>query len=227
MADDVQLLEQVPFLAALPAADRQWLAGCLARRRFRRGEVIFHKEDPGQSLFIVESGSVRVYVPSPQGVDLTLAVMGPSDFFGDLSLLDGSPRSASASALTDSVLLSLERSDFTRLITSRPEAAMAVLTVVARRLRETDQMASDLAFLDVGSRLARKLLELAASHGVRRPDGVLLDVSLTQEDLANMIGVTRESVNRNLGLLRRLGLVATAGRRLVIRDPEGLRTYGE
>ncbi len=227
MTTDVQLLERVPFLAALPAGDREWLAGCVARRRFRRGDVVFHKEDPGQSLFIVESGSVRVYVPSPQGVDLTLAVIGPSDFFGDLSLLDGSPRSASASVLTDTVLLSLERSDFSRLITSRPEAAVAVLAVVARRLRETDQMASDLAFLDVGSRLAHKLLELAASHGVQRPDGVLLDLSLTQEDLANMIGVTRESVNRNLGLLRRLGLVATAGRRLVIRDLEGLRTYGE
>jgi CRP/FNR family cyclic AMP-dependent transcriptional regulator len=225
MANDVQLLERVPFLAALPVGDREWLAGCVTRRRFRRGDVVFHKEDPGQSLYIVESGSVRIYLPSPQGADLTLTVLGAGHFFGDLSLLDGSPRSASASALTDSVLLSLERSDFTRLITSRPEAATAVLTVIARRLRETDQMASDLAFLDVGSRLARKLLELATSHGVQRPDGVLLDVSLTQEELANMIGVTRESVNRNLSLLRRLGLVATAGRRLVLRDPEGLRAY--
>jgi CRP-like cAMP-binding protein len=100
---------------------------------------------------------------------------------------------------------------------------MSVLAVVVRRLRDTDEMASDLAFLDVGGRLAKKLLELAATNGVKRQDGVLLDMPITQEELANMIGVTRESVNRNLSLFRRIGLVAKEGRRFVLRDPVGLR----
>ena len=223
MTTSAELLERVPFLAALQPRDREALAAYVTRRHFRKGDTIFQKEDPGQSLFIVESGSVRIYLPSPQGADLTLAVLGPGDFFGDLSLLDGSPRSAGAAASSETTALTLERADFIALVRSRPEAAVAVLAVVARRLRETDEMAADLAFLDVAARLAKKMLELAASHGVQRPNGVLLNLALTQEELANMIGVTRESVNRNLGEFRRAGLVANEGRRFVIRDPAGLR----
>ncbi|MDO8615817.1 MAG: Crp/Fnr family transcriptional regulator [Dehalococcoidia bacterium] len=223
MTADVRLLERVPLLAALTPADREVLAAAAGHRRFRRGDIIFHKEDPGHALFIVQDGTVRIYVPGSQGTDLTLAVLGPGDFFGDLSLLDGRPRSASAAAGSDCSLLALERSDFLNLVRSRPDAAMAVLTVVAQRLRETDEMASDLAFLDAGGRVAKKLLELAASHGVPRPDGVRIDVALTQEELASMIGVTRESVNRNLSDFRRAGLVRNEGRRLVIQDAAALR----
>src|SRR6266496_1393730 len=189
-ATEANLLLRVPLIAALTDPDRQALARSATRRRYQRGDLIFQKDDPGQSLFIVASGSVRIYVPSSQGADLTLAVFGPGNFFGDLSLLDGRPRSASASALTDTSVVALERSDFVALVRSSPEAAMLVL---------------------------------AATNGVRRRDGVLLDMTLTQEELANMIGVTRESVNRNLSLFRRIGLIAKEGRRFILRDPAGLR----
>jgi CRP/FNR family cyclic AMP-dependent transcriptional regulator len=220
-----ELLQRVPFLAALDAADREALATAAKRRRFRRGEVIFHKDDPGESLFIIDEGSVRIYLPSPQGADLTLAVLGPGDFFGDLALLDGRPRSASAAALPEAETVALNRADFTSVIRSRPEAAMVVVAAVAERLRETNEMAGDLAFLDVGGRLAKKLLELAAARGVQRPEGILLDMPLTQEGLANMVGVTRESVNRHLAQLRRLGAIGSQGRRFLIRDAEALRRY--
>lgn len=220
-----QLLERVPFLAGLSGEDLRWLADRLHRRKYGRGDIIFQKDESGQSLFIIESGSVRIYMPGTQGADLTLAVMGPGDFFGDLSLLDDRPRSASAVAGTDAVLLSLERSDFSSLLRARPDAALAVLATIARRLRETDQTASDLAFLDVQGRLARKLLDLGEANGAQRDDGIVLPSGLTQEDLANMIGVTRESVNRNLSVFRRLGLIAREGRKIIIRDPAGLRTY--
>jgi CRP/FNR family transcriptional regulator, cyclic AMP receptor protein len=223
IATETDLLQRVPLLAALTDTDRQALARSASRRRYRRGDIIFQKDDPGHSLFIVARGSVRIYVPSTQGADLTLAVMGPGQFFGDLSLLDGRPRSASAAALGDTHVVVLERSDFVAVIRTRPAAVMSVLAVVVRRLRETDEMASDLAFLDVGGRLAKKLLDLAETNGVKRQDGVLLDMPVTQEELANMIGVTRESVNRNLSLFRRIGLVAKEGRRFVLRDPAGLR----
>jgi CRP-like cAMP-binding protein len=222
-----ELLERVPFLAALERPDLEQLAGVVTRRQFRKGDAIFHKEDEGQSLFIVEDGAVRIYVPSAQGADLTLAILGAGDFFGDLSLLDGQPRSAGADAMQDTRALILERSDFLELMRSRPDAALAIMAVVSKRLRETDEMASDLAFLDVGGRLAKRLLELASSHGVRRDDGTLLDVSITQEQLANMIGVTRESVNRNLASFRRAGLISSQGRRIILRDPDGLRDLCE
>jgi len=223
MTATTDLLQRVPFLAVLSTEDREELAASVLRRRYARGDIIFQREDPGQALFIVDRGSVRIYVPGSQGADLTLAVLGPGDFFGHLALLDDRPRSASAAALATTSALSLERADFLRLLASRPEAALAVLSEVARRLRDTNEMASDLAFLDVGGRLAKKLLDLAAVNGVQRRDGILVDILLTQEELANMIGVTRESVNRNLSLFRRLGMVASEGRRIVLRDPAALR----
>jgi CRP/FNR family transcriptional regulator/CRP/FNR family cyclic AMP-dependent transcriptional regulator len=223
----MNLLERIPFLAALKPDDLRWLSERVRRRRFGRGDIIFQKDDPGQALFIIESGSVRIYVPGTQGADLTLAVMHEGDFFGDLSLLDGRPRSASAAAATESVLLSLERQDFTGLLRARPDAALSILAVIAARLRESDQMASDLAFLDVSGRLARRLLDLSSTNGVQREDGVLLQVTLTQEELANMIGVTRESVNRNLSMFRRLGLIGREGRKIIVRNPAGLRSYCE
>ena len=222
-----KLLKRVPFLAALSGEDLRWVAKRVQRRQYSRGDTIFVKDDPGESMFIVEDGAVRIYVPGTQGADLTLAVMQPGEFFGDLSLLDGRPRSASAEAARKSVLLTLERDDLTELVESRPQAALAILRVIAERLRETDQMASDLAFLDVSGRLARRLLDLAASNGKEREDGVLINTTITQEELANMIGVTRESVNRNLGMFRRLGLISRDGRRIVVRDVGGLRTYCE
>ncbi|HEY5639123.1 MAG TPA: Crp/Fnr family transcriptional regulator [Dehalococcoidia bacterium] len=222
-----ELLQRVPFLAALSEEDLRWLAKRVQRRKYNRGDIIFVKDDPGESMFIVEDGAVRIYVPGTQGADLTLAVMQPGEFFGDLSLLDGRPRSASAEAARNANLLTLERGDLTELLESRPNAALAILTVIAARLRETDQMASDLAFLDVSGRLARRLLDLAASNGKERDDGVLINATITQEELANMIGVTRESVNRNLGMFRRLGLIAREGRRIVVLDEAGLRAYCE
>jgi CRP-like cAMP-binding protein len=219
------LLQRVPFLAALSDGDRRQLAGAARRRSFPRGRTVFNKDDPGETLFIIEGGSVRIYLPSPQGADLTLAVLGPGDFFGDMALLDGGPRSASAAAIEDTDLLALDRADFTALLHSRPQAAMAVLAAITRRLREADEMAADLAFLDVAGRLAKKLLELAASQGVPRQDGTLLDLAVTQEGLANMLGVTRESVNRQLSIFRREGIIASDGRRFVILDAEALRGY--
>ena len=217
----------MPFLAALSGEDLRWLAKRALRRSYKRSDIIFLKDDPGQSMFIVEDGAVRIYIPGAQGADLTLAVVEPGEFFGDLSLLDGRPRSASAEAARDTRLLTLEREDLEELVRSRPDAALAILTVIAGRLRETDQMATDLAFLDVSGRLARRLLDLAAASGKVRGDGVLINSTITQEELANMIGVTRESVNRNLGLFRRLGLISRDGRRIVVLDEMGLRRYCE
>ena len=223
MTASADLLQKVPLLAALTDADREALAAAVTRRRYRRAETIFQKDEPGHSVYIVERGSVRIYVPSPQGNDLVLAVLVAGDFFGDLSLLDGRPRSASAAAMSETILLGLERTDFIALITSRPEAAMAVLEAVSRRLRETDEMAADLAFLDVPGRLAKKLLDLAASNGVQKSSGVLIDLAVTQEELANMIGVTRESVNRNLSDFKKMGLVTNQGRKLIVKDAARLR----
>src|SRR3989304_10201419 len=111
MTTSAELLQRVPLLAPLSDGDRDSLAAALSRHRYRRGDIIFQKDDPGHALYIVERGSVRIYVPSSPGSDLILAVMGAGDFFGDLSLLEGRPRSASAAATTETLLPAAARGD--------------------------------------------------------------------------------------------------------------------
>lgn len=223
---EVELLRRAPFLAVLGRRDIADLAAAARRRRFRRGETVFQREDAGDALYIIDEGAVRIYLPSPRGAELTLAVLGPGDMFGEMAFLEGkSGRAASAAALEDTETVMLRRADFLRLLRARPGAGIAVLEVLARRLRETNDKAGDLVFLDVNGRLAKRLLELA-ERGSPGPSGVVLP-PMTQEQLANLVGVTRESVNRHLRLFRSEGLVGGQGRRLVILDAEGLRAYAE
>ena len=219
----VSMLRSVPFLAVLPEADFEALAGTAKRRRFNKGETVFHKDDPGNSCFVIESGSFRIFIPGPEGSDLILAILGPGDYVGELSLLDGQPRSASAAADEKSEALVLWRDDFLRILSSRPEAALAVMVSVAERLRQADEAMADLSFLDVTGRLAKKLLELAAKHGEPTARGIQVNLSLTQEELAQMVGVTRESVNRHITLFRELGMIDVKGRQFLILQPEELR----
>ncbi len=219
----VSMLRSVPFLAVLPEADFEALAGTAKRRRFKRGETVFHKDDPGNSFFVIESGSFRIYMPGPEGSDLILAILGPGDYVGELSLLDGQPRSASAAADEKSEALVLLRADFFKIVSARPEAALAVMVSVVERLRQADEAMADLAFLDVKGRLAKKLLELAAKHGEPTPRGIQVNLFLTQEELAQMVGVTRESVNRHIASFRELGMIDVKGRQFLILQPEELR----
>ncbi|MEO7000622.1 MAG: Crp/Fnr family transcriptional regulator [Ktedonobacterales bacterium] len=210
------LLTKAPLFATLDAEEVRELAKTMRRRAFRAGEVIFHRDDPGQVLYIIHEGKVRIYITSPEGQEVALAVFGPNDSFGEMALLDGQPRSASAIALDAVDTYTLQRNDFVNVVIHHPRIAVQVMSVLSRRLRQTDAMIEDLLFLDVHGRVAKKLLELADLHGIRTPEGILIDMRLTQSDLASLVGASRESVNKVLGYFLTKHFVTTEKRKITI-----------
>jgi CRP/FNR family transcriptional regulator, cyclic AMP receptor protein len=196
----VEALGRCPLFGGLDTESRQAIAGTLRTRRFRKGEVVFHEGDPGDSLFIVVSGALKVVLPSEDGDEAILATLRRGDFLGELALLDGAPRSASAIALQATEMLTLPRDRFTALVAAEPAIRDALLGSLAAELRRLTAHVAELHFLDMTGRLAARLARLAADHGERDADGsVRLDAPLTQSDLGAMIGATRQSVNKLLG----------------------------
>jgi CRP/FNR family cyclic AMP-dependent transcriptional regulator len=216
-----ELLGGVPALAALSRDDLLDLAASARRRSYAKGQVIFHRDDPGDSLHIIVKGEVRVILLSPQGEEMILALLGPGDFFGELSLLDGIPRSATTIAAKATETLTVERDRFVQWLQSRPAAATVILAALGRRLRAADELVGEFAFLDVHCRLVRKLLDLA---GPAAEEGQV-ELHLSQDELASMVGVTRESVNKHLRFFKKRGAIDVYRRRIVLRSVDYLRRF--
>ncbi|MGQ0569168.1 MAG: Crp/Fnr family transcriptional regulator [Armatimonadota bacterium] len=197
------------------------LAAHLRRRAFRRDTIIFHKDQAGDALYIVESGRLRIFLPAEGGEEFTIDVLGPGDVFGEMALLDGLPRSASAVTLEDSVLHTLSREEFQRYLAASPQLASALLSFLSGRIRHVMGYTETLAFLDVYGRVARVLLDMAERYGVKE-NGVVINVDLTQAELATMVGATRERINRALAAFRSQGLIETRGKKIVLLDSKRL-----
>ncbi len=221
--NDASYLKQVSLFAGLGDEDIHALAAVAKRRTFRTGEVIFHRDDPGQVLYVIKEGKVKICLISPDGQEISLVVFGKGECFGELALLDGLPRSADAIALEKAECYTLQRSDFHNSIMKNPKIAIQVLEVLSKRLRNTDQQVEDLIFLDVYGRVAKKLLELADSHGTKVEDGLRIEVRLTQQELASMVGASRESVNKVLGYFTDKKFISTDRHRITIHRVEDLR----
>jgi CRP-like cAMP-binding protein len=189
-------------------------------RRYRRGELVFMEGDSGQSLFAVVTGLVKVYVTSARGDDLVLATVGPGDSFGELSLLDGAGRSASAEALEESSLLIVDRAGFMELIHARPELVDRLLRNLGSLVRRLTDQAGDLVFLDLPGRIAKLLLSLGA--GAAATDAGV-ELPFSQSELAHMVGASRQTVNHVLRSFHATGYIELSGRRLRILRPEALR----
>lgn len=216
-------LAAAPLFADLPAGVLRKLAERAVPRRYPPGSVIFVQGDAGDRCYVIVSGAVKIAAYAPDGREAVLAVLGPGDLFGELALFDSAPRSADAIVIDDAELLSLDGEAITGAARSNPEMALAWLRILAKRLRMTNEALQDAAFFDVAGRVARRLADLAEAHGEVRDDGVAIKIPVSQESLANMVGATRESVNKALGALARRNLVVREGRRYVVRDIDQLR----
>jgi CRP/FNR family transcriptional regulator, cyclic AMP receptor protein len=201
------LLRTVPAFARLSDEQLGLLATSVGSQSFVRGEVVFHQGSNGSVLYIVVAGQVRIYTTSEAGQELTLDLMRPGDFFGELALLDGLPRSASAQAMHATTALTLHRAAFLHTINTCPPIAASILEVMAARLRQSTAYAEQLAGLTAAQRVVRQLVALAARYGVREDNGTRIALRLTQDDLASLAGTTRETVNRVLAVLREQGLI--------------------
>jgi len=199
----IDLLRNSCLFSSLSDQELELLSDCMGRRRFGRGMIIFHKGSIGQNLYLIDSGKVRIFILSEEGQEITVNIYGVGECFGELSLLDGLPRSAGAITMEDTATYTLHRDDFHRFLLAYPRIAVNILQVVSRRLRYTTVLAESFAFMDAYSRVAAKLIELGERYGNRMDDeAVEIDFQLTQAELASWVAISRESVNKILGVFR-------------------------
>ncbi len=222
-SDPVNVLKQVAFFSLLTEDEAGELVERLVPRRFNSGQIIFHLGDPGGLLYIITSGKVKITHSTPEGQEALLAILGPGDYFGELALLDDSPRSATAEAIESTQTLTLHRADFIRFLDNNPTFTLHVLGSLAKRIRQLNNQISDIFFLDLPARLARILLELGEKHGKSSDEGMIIDIPLTQTDMAEMTGATRVSINKALARFRKAGWIKTSGRIVTIVEAESLQ----
>jgi len=215
-------LHATPVFADTPPALVRQIGEECRLRGFGRGDYVFREGDVGDSLFIVVDGQVKLQVSSRSGEVAVLTTVGKPDCFGELAFLDGGPRSTSARALTDLMLVEIPRASLLALVQQEPQVLDTLLRILGERLRRLTEQIADATFLDVGGRLAKLLLTLAnAQHGAPATDAT--DLALTQTDLANMVGGTRQTVNRILADLEQRDVIHLDGHVLIIRRPDVLR----
>jgi CRP-like cAMP-binding protein len=215
-------LRACPLFRHVPEPELTSVAQRMRRRSYRRGTVIFHQGDPGDALHVIATGSVKIVLPSATGDEAIIATLRPGDFFGELSLLDGHERSATASAIETTETLVLDRATLRVLLDEQPALRDALLTDLALELRRLTGHVEELHFLDLAGRLAARLARLARDGEADADGRITLDWPFTQSDLAGMIGGTRQSVNRLLSDLLDQDLVRLERDRLVIMDVEAL-----
>jgi CRP-like cAMP-binding protein len=216
------LLKQVPLFRSLGHDDRRHIAALLQKQLLRKGDSLFRKGEEGHALYMITAGKLKIVRQSPNGEEVILAVLSAGDFCGEMSLLDGLPRSADAVALEETQLYGLNRKDFIAYVIRNGTAAMAILAALSKRLRKADDFLEDIFFLNVAARLAKKLIELAGSSGFREGDGGPVQLRFTQKELAGMVGATRESVNKELRALREKNLISLSRNAILIQNLEGL-----
>lgn len=212
-----QLLRRVPLFTDLEDAELASLARVLRTRHCAKGTVVLAQDEPGSVAFVIVAGQVDVLLESDDGRQFIIAQLSPGDHFGEMSLLDEAPRSATVVTTAEADLLVLRREEFLGELKRNPEMMLRMLQSLTRRLRRTDAQVASLAFGDTADRLARLLVANA------RPGPRGLAVEVAQEDLAAMVGATRQTVGRIFGDWRRRGLIQTGRRQTVILDTKGLR----
>jgi CRP/FNR family transcriptional regulator, cyclic AMP receptor protein len=220
-------LALVPIFASLSDGDRQALAETCRRRHFRLGQVLFHEGDPGSALYLLLSGQVKIVRESSEDGEIILHVCGPGECLGEMALLDGAPRSATAEALERVEALMLYREEFLALLDRRPTVARAMMGSLAERVRRLNEQLRDAARLDVAGRLAKTLLALANQHGQDTPEGIRITLRLTQAELAQMVGAARQTVTTQLSWFRDRGILSIGRNGITLHRPDllGRRVY--
>ena len=224
---DEDLVRRAPLFAALDDGAAAALQASMAQVTVPKGDVVFAEGEEGDRLFVVQDGKVKLSQTSADGREQVMAVVGPGEMFGELSLFDPGRRTSTATAVTDCVLLGLGQSDLRPWLTGRPEVAEALLRALAQRLRRANEAMADLVFSDVPGRVAKALLELSDKFGQRQNDGsILVAHDLTQEELAQLVGASRETVNKSLADFAQRGWIKLEARSVVLLDTDRLERRG-
>jgi CRP/FNR family cyclic AMP-dependent transcriptional regulator len=218
----MNVLKKIPLFASLSEADQQNLTSLLRRKQLGRGELLFQQGDEGTALYIIVQGRIKISL-SRRMDNVTLAILGQGEFLGEMALLDDLPRSADAIALEDSQLYVLNRKDFLSFLINNGHTVYAILNSLSRRLRKTDDQVAEMCFLNLSSRLAKRLVELAETQEPEENTPNTYDLKISQQELGNILGVSRESINKELKILRDKGVVSTSRNSIHILDFESLK----
>lgn len=219
--DDV--LRETPLFEALTEEDARALRADTINVHLDRGEQLFSEGDTGDKLYIILAGKIKLTKAAPDGRENLLSVHGPGEMFGELSLFDPIPRTSSATAVTSADLAGLAHDDLRAFLSSRPEVAMHMLRGLAQRLRRLNEIKADLVFTDVPGRVAKALLDLSERFGMPTPAGIQVTHDLTQEELAQMVGASRETVNKALADFAARGWIQLAAKSVLLTDIDRLR----
>jgi CRP-like cAMP-binding protein len=214
--DKLSLLQSVPIFSDLSPSDLNKIAERMVLRTFTKGQMILLEDDLGQTFFVIAGGSVKITRLSDDGREVILAMLGESDFFGEMSLLDGAGRSANVVALEASEVLTLARNDFLEILQDYPKISISLLEELTQRIRKSDQQIESLSLSDVEQRIGITLIRLAEELGTIKRGSVKIKDLPYQQDIANMAGTSRETVSRTFKLLEEKGLVTREGRKLTI-----------
>jgi len=211
------------LFAALDDEAQQALLGQMNSSRLERGDILFREGDQGDTLYVIGEGKVKLGRTSADGRENLIAILGPGEMFGELSLFDPGPRTMTATAVAETQLMGLGNESLTMLLTGRPEVAKALLAALAARLRRTNEHLADLVFTDVPGRVAKALLDLANRFGRPVEDGIMVAHDLTQEELAQLVGASRETVNKALADFATRGWLKLEARAVLLLDVDRLK----
>jgi CRP-like cAMP-binding protein len=215
-------LRNAPLFSALDDDAAAALRASMVELRLAKGDVLFTEGEPGEKLFLIESGKIKLGHTAPDGRESLIALLGAGEMLGELSLFDPGPRTATAVAVTNTKVLSMGHEALLPWLVGRPDLAVALLAALARRLRRTNEALADLVFSDVPGRVAKALLELDSKFGEDSPDGRLVNHELTQEELAQLVGASRETVNKALADFSQRGWIRIEQRSVTLLDVDRL-----
>jgi len=217
-------LKQVPLFSDLTDGELDILSEVVQVKNFDKSETIIHRYDEGDSFFAMISGKVKVVLTDDEGKEFIVKILQPAEFFGEISLLDGEPRSASVVAIEPTEAMVLHREDFLDQLKKHPEVAIKVMKVLGRRLRHSNENIESLVFLDVCGRLARILLDMANDTGTETEEGIEIKVEQRRAEMASLVGTTRETLTRALKTLETMGYIVVKRNSFVITSTHGLRS---
>lgn len=216
------LLAEVSIFSSLSETELESLLRVTSTKRLAKGEILFRKGEPGRQLYGVVQGHLRIFAIGPDGKEMVFHIADPGDVIGEIALLDSNPRSANVVALEEVELLTLDRRDFLPFLERHPQVAIRLAELLAARVRRLSELAEDSILLALRARLAKKLVALSRNYGVETPEGTRIELELHQQALGEMVGTTRESINKQLRDWSQRGFVRFDRGTLTVLDPKGL-----
>lgn len=227
MTIEDEVVRKAPLFTALDDAAAVSLRASMDSVKINKGAILFKEGDSGEHVYVIVEGKLKLGTSSGDGRENLLSILGPGEMFGELSLFDPGPRTSTATAVTDARLLSLSHAKLIPWLRENPDVSLQLLARLAQRLRRTNEAVGDLVFSDVPGRVAKALIDLGERFGKQTPEGLFVQHELTQEELAQLVGASRETVNKALADFAGRGWLRLDGRAVLITDLERLTKRGK